>query len=132
MLFLAAKLEKIVSLHQKTDVMDEKFTQVEQKAIASVLYNLAKADFRTRNAERECIEACMKELEFDATDFVPIPRNELPQQTYETLKMMPLEKKRIFSRMMTQLSRSDTHFGPRERKFVKEILEMCEIPFVHK
>ena len=42
------------------------------------------------------------------------------------------EKKRIFSRMMTQLSRSDTHFGPRERKFVKEILEMCEVPFVHK
>ena len=34
--------------------------------------------------------------------------------------------------MMTQISRSDNHFGPRERKFVKEILEMCEIPFVHK
>ena len=112
--------------------MDEKFTQVEQKAIASVLYNLAKADFRTRNAERECIDACMKELEFDATDFVPIPRNELPKQAYNTLKMMPIEKKRIFSRMMTQVSRSDTHFGPRERRFVKEILEMCEVPFVHK
>ena len=113
-------------------VMDEKFTQVEQKAIASVLYNLAKADFRTRNAERECIDACMKELEFDTTGFVPIPRNELPKQAYNTLKMMPIEKKRIFSLMMTQVSRSDTHFGPRERRFVKEILEMCEVPFVHK
>jgi len=112
--------------------MDEKFTQVEQKAIASVLYNLAKADFRTRNAERECIDACMKELDFDATGFVPIPRNELPKQTYNTLKMMSIEKKRIFSRMMTQISRSDSHFGPRERAFVKEILDYCEIPFVHK
>lgn len=112
--------------------MDEKYTLEEQKAIASVLYNLAKADFRTRDAERECIDACLKELEFDATGFVPIPRKELPQLTYEMLKMMSLEKKRNFSRMMTQLSRSDTHFGPRERKFVKEILEMCEIPFVHK
>ena len=112
--------------------MDEKFSTEEQKAIASVLYNLAKADFRTRNAERECIDACLKELEFDVTGFVPIPRNELPQLTYETLKKMSPEKKHVFSRMMTQLSRSDTHFGPRERKFVKEILEMCEIPFVHK
>ena len=112
--------------------MDEKFTPEEQKAIASMLYHLAKADFRTRQAERECIDACLKELEFDATDFVPIPKKELPQLTYETLRKMSMEKKRIFSRMMTQLSRSDTHFGPRERKFVKEILEMCEIPFVHK
>ena len=112
--------------------MDEKFTPEEQKAVASVLYNLAAADFRTRNAERECIDACLKVLEFDATNFVPIPKNELPQLTYETLKRMSLEKKRAFSRMMTELSRADTHFGPRERKFVKEILEMCEIPFVHK
>ena len=132
MLFLAAKLEKIVSLHHNFFAMDEKFTPEEQKAIASMLYHLAKADFRTRQAERECIDACLKELEFDATDFVPIPKKELPQLTYETLRKMSMEKKRIFSRMMTQLSRSDTHFGPRERKFVKEILEMCEIPFVHK
>ena len=46
--------------------------------------------------------------------------------------MMSIEKKRTFSLMMTRLSRSDNHFGPRERKFVKEILEMCEVPFVHK
>ena len=112
--------------------MDEKFTQVEQKAIASVLYNLANVDFRTCNAERECVEACMKELGFDATGFVPIPKNELQKQACQVLKMMSIEKKRVFSLMMTQVSRSDTHFGPRERKFVKEILEMCEIPFVHK
>lgn len=112
--------------------MDEKFTQEEQKAIASVLYNLAAADFRDNKAERECISECMKEIEFDDTGFVPIPKNELPKQAYETLKKMSMEKKRVFSRMMTKLSRSDNHFGPRERKFVKEILEMCEIPFVHK
>ena len=112
--------------------MDEKYTPEEQKAIASVLYNLAKADFRTRDAERECIDACLNELEFYDKDFVPIQRNELSKKAYETLKRMSKEKKHTFSRMMTQLSRSDTHFGPRERKFVKEILEMCEIPFVHK
>ena len=112
--------------------MDEKFTQEEQKAIASVLYNLAAADFRDHTTERECINECLKELEFDATGFVPIPKNALQKQAYETLKRMPKEKKTVFSRMMTRLSRSDDHFGPRERAFVKEILEMCEIPFVHK
>ena len=131
-MIVAAKLEKIVSLQQKSVIMEEKFTQEEQKAIASVLLNLAAADFRDRKAERECISECMKEMEFDATGFIPIPKNELQKQAYQTLKLMPIEKKRVFSRMMTQLSRSDNHFGPRERKFVKEILEMCEVPFVHK
>ena len=112
--------------------MNEKFTQEEQKAIASVLYNLAAADFRDRKAERECISECLKELEFDDKGFVPIPKNELQKQAYKTLKLMPMEKKQVFSLMMTRLSRSDNHFGPRERKFVKEILEMCEVPFVHK
>ena len=112
--------------------MDEKFTQEEQKAIASVLYDLVVADYRDRTAERECVKECLKELEFDTTGFVPIPRSELPQLTYETLKRMPKEKKRIFSRMMTQLSRSDEHFGPLEQAFVKEVLEMCEVPFVHR
>ena len=113
-------------------VMDEKFTQEEQKAIASVLYNLADADFQNHEAERECLEACMKELEFDATGFVPVPKNELQKQVYETLKRMSKEKKRSFSLMMTKLSRSDDHFGARERAFVMEILNMCEVPFVHK
>ena len=112
--------------------MDEKFTSEEKKAVASVLYNLADADFQNHKSEKECLEACMKELEFDVKGFVPISRNELPKQAYDTLKRMSKEKKRIFSLMMTRLSRSDDHFGPRERKFVIEILEMCEVPFVHK
>ena len=112
--------------------MDEKFTAEEKTAIASVLYNLADADFQTQKNEQECLEACLKELEFDAKGFVPVSKNELPKQAYETLKRMSKEKKRTFSRMMTRLSRSDDHFGPRERAFVIEILNMCEVPFVHK
>lgn len=112
--------------------MDEKFTIEEQKAVASVLLCLVDADFQNHEAERDCLETCMKELEFDHSGFVPIPRNELPKQAYETLKKMSKEKKRIFSRMMTCLSRSDNHFGPCERAFVREILEMCDVPFVHK
>ena len=112
--------------------MEEEFTFEEQKAVASVLFNLVRADFRTRKGESECLDACLKELGFDATGFVPIPKKELPKQAYETLKRMSKEKKRTFSRMMTRLSRSDDHFGPRERAFVKEILDYCEVPFVHR
>ena len=125
--------EKIVSLHRKkTKIMDEKFTNEEKVAVASVLYNLVDADFRSQPKEKECLVACLKELEFDATGFAPIPRSELPKQAYETLKRMTKENKHVFSRMMTQVSRSDGHFGPREQAFVKEVLEMCEVPFVHK
>lgn len=112
--------------------MEVKFTDEEKTAIASVLYNLAHADFRSKKEEKDCLETCLRELEFDATDFVPFPRNELQNMAYETLKLMPKEKKRVFSRMMTEVSRSDNHFGPSERAFVKEILEMCNVPFVHK
>ena len=112
--------------------MDEKFTSEEKKAVASVLYNLAAADFQNHDVERECLESCLKELEFDATDFVHVPKNELQKQVYDTLKRMSKEKKRTFSRMMTRISRSDNHFGPLERAFVMEILTMCEVPFVHR
>lgn len=112
--------------------MQEKFNLEEKKSIASVLYNLADADFQSHNAEKECLEECMKELEFDSTDFVPVPKNELQKKTYETLKRMSKEKKIAFSRMMTRLSRSDSHYGARERAFVMEILNMCDISFVHK
>ena len=132
MLFVAAQLEKIVSLQKKSVAMDEKFTSEEKKAVASVLYNLADADFQNHKSEKECLEACMKELEFDATGFVPVQKNELQKQAYETLKRMSKEKKRSFSRMMTRLSRSDDHFGARERAFVMEILNMCDVPFVHR
>ena len=112
--------------------MEEKFTEEEKTAVASVLYNLAATDFQSRKEEKECLEACLKELEFDTTGFSPVPRNELPKQVYETLKRMTKKKKHTFSRMMTQVSRSDNHFGPRERAFVKEILLMCDVPFVHR
>lgn len=112
--------------------MEDKFSKEEQIAIASVLYNLADADYQSHKSEKECLEACMKELGFDAVGFVPIPKNELQKRAYETLKRMTKEKKHSFSRMMTLLSRSDDHFGARERAFVMEILNMCEVPFVHK
>ena len=112
--------------------MGEKFTLEEQKAVASVLFNLADADFQNHESERECLVACLRELEFDAKGFVPIPKNELQKQAYATLKRMSKEKKRSFSRMMTRLSCSDSHFGPSERVFVMEVLNMCDVPFVHK
>ena len=112
--------------------MDEKFTQEEQTAIASVLYNLAGADFQTREGESECLKFCLSELDVEVEGFVPIPRNVLQVKAYEILKRMTKEKKRAFSLMMTQMARSDGHFGPREQAFVKEILDYCEIPFVHK
>ncbi len=112
--------------------MDEKFTQEEQTAVASVLYNLAGADYRTREGESEGLKACLDELGLDVQGFVPIHRNMLEMKAYETLKKMPLEKKRTFSRMMTHIARSDGHFGPREQAFVKEVLDYCDVPFVQK
>ena len=112
--------------------MEEKFTQEEQTAIASVLYNLAGADFKTQEGETECLKSCLAEIGFDAKSFVPIPKKAMQMKAYPTLKRMSKEKKRSFSRMMTQLSCADGHFGPSEQAFVKEILLMCDIPFVHK
>ena len=112
--------------------MEGNFTLEEKTAIANVLFNLVHADFNERVGEDDCLKVCLDELGVDARGFVPIPKNALPTQAYETLKSMDKEKKCTFSRMMTQISRSDGHFGARERAFVKEILEMCEVPFVHK
>ncbi|MCR5658397.1 MAG: hypothetical protein K6G25_03635 [Bacteroidales bacterium] len=112
--------------------MDEKFTREEQTAIASVLYNLVGADFQTHEGENECLKDCLATMDFEAKDFKPIPKNELQMKAFETLKKMSKEKKHIFSRMMTQISRADGHFGFSEQTFVKEILVMCDIPFVHK
>ena len=112
--------------------MEEKYSDEECVAIASVLCDLVYADYRQKQGESECLKSCLDELGLDTEGFVPIPRNELPTKAYATLRQMSEEKKHNFSRMMTQISRSDSHFGLRERKFVKEILEMCEIPFVHK
>jgi len=112
--------------------MEEKFTQEEQTAIASVLYNLAGADFKTHEGESECLKSCLSELGLDAKDFVPIPKNVLQVKAFNTLKRMSKEKKTAFSRMMTEIARSDGHFGFREQAFVKEILVYCDVPFVHK
>ena len=118
---------------QKNSVfMEEKFTQEEKNAIANVLYNLVGADFRTHKGESECLKACLKELEFEDKGFVPIPKNALQMRAYDTIKRMTKEKKRAFSLMMTQLSRADGHFGLSEQAFVKEILVMCDVPFVHR
>lgn len=112
--------------------MEENYSNEERIAIASVLSNLVYADYRRRRGEEDCLKACIEELGLAFDGFVAIPRNELPTKAYTVLKQMSEEKKQNFSRMMTQISRSDSHFGPREQKFVKEILEYCEIPFVHK
>jgi len=112
--------------------MEEKFTRKEQEAIVSVLCALSKADFRTRVEEHRALDECMLELGFNDESFQPIPMGQLEGKAYETLKRMSKEKKQVFSGMMTKIARSDGHFGPRERAFVIEILEMCEIPFVHK
>lgn len=112
--------------------MEEKFTQEEQIAIANVLFNLVHADFNSRLGEDDCLKVCLDEMGFDAQGFVPVPKQELPSQSYETLRHMSKEKKHAFSRMMTRISRADGHFGPRERDFVMEILNMCDVPFVHK
>mgnify|MGYP002626111166 FL=1 len=97
----------------------------------SVLCVLVKADYRSRDNELGQLSEFAKELGLDES-FHPIPKSQLEGLAYETLKKMPMEKKRVFSRMMTQIARSDGHFGPSERAFVIEILEMCEIPFVHR
>ena len=112
--------------------MEGKFTPEEKTAVANALYNLVYADFNNRVGEDDCLKACLDELGFDAQGFVPVPKNELPTKAYETLRRMDKAKKRAFSRMMTQISRSDGHFGSREQAFVKEILVMCDVPFVHK
>lgn len=112
--------------------MEENYSNEEKIAIANVLYNLVNADYRTRKGEPQCLKECLDVLQFDSDGFVPVSRNELQVRSYETLKHMTKEKKQVFSRMMTQLSRADGHFGPKEQAFVREILDMCEVPFVHK
>lgn len=112
--------------------MDEKFTPEEQTAVANVLFNLVHADFNSRLGEDDCLKVCLDEMGFDAQGFVPVPKQELPSQSYETLRHMSKEKKHAFSRMMTRISRADGHFGYSEQAFVKEILIMCDVPFVHR
>ena len=106
------------------------YTREEQEAIVSVLYNLAHADFRSHDLEDAVYQECLKELDFSDESFVPCPKDELQSKTFETLRRLAKEKKHDFSLMMTKIARSDGEFGVLERKFVTEILDMCNIPFV--
>ena len=112
--------------------MEDQYTRKEQEAIVSVLCALMQADFRDHDGEHQALQEALQEIGFDDADFQPYPKAELESKAYETLRHMSKEKKRAFSLMMTKTARSDGHFGPRERAFVIEILEMCDIPFVHK
>lgn len=108
------------------------YSKQEQEAIVSVLYNLAHADYRRHDSENEVYFECLRELGFSDPDFKPYAKDALQSLAYETLKCMSKEKKHDFSLMMTRLSRSDGDFGVLERAMVIEILDMCDIPFVHK
>ena len=100
--------------------------------MASVLYNLAHIDFRQKQEERGFYDECLKELQLDSEQFQPMTKEQIYAGAYDTIKRMDKEKKRAFSLMMTKMSRSDGRFGARERDFVMEILDMCDLPFVHK
>ena len=108
------------------------YNKIEKEAIASVLHNLAHADFREHELENAVYKDCLKELDLSDGDFVPCPKDELQSRTFEILKRLPKEKKRDVSLMMTKIARSDGEFGILERKFVTEILDMCDIPFVSR
>ncbi|MBR4390641.1 MAG: TerB family tellurite resistance protein [Bacteroidales bacterium] len=112
-------------------MMEGLFTIQEKEAIYSVLCVLVKSDYRLREPEDRLLSEIAKELDIPE-DFKPIPRGQLKIVVSETLKPMSKEKKREFSRLMTKMARSDGHFGPSERAFVTEILDLCEIPFVHR
>ena len=107
------------------------YNKIEKEAIASVLHNLAHADFREHELENAVYKDCLKKLDLD-DGFVPYPKEELQSRTFEILKRLPKEKKRDVSLMMTKIARSDGEFGILERKFVTEILDMCDIPFVSR
>ena len=107
------------------------FTEEEKKAIGSVLSVLMDTDYRSQYNENEELVKCYSELGIDASTFEPLPKERITL-VYGTIKAMDMDKKRLFSLMMTRLSRSDGHFGARERAFVTEILDICEVPFVHK
>lgn len=112
--------------------MKEEYTLEEKEAILSVLSTLMKVDYCVYREEHADFRQYMDELGVDFETFSPIPKNQLKIQVKEPLLKMSKAKKREFSSMMTKIARSDGNFGPLERAFVSEILDMCEIPFVHR
>lgn len=107
------------------------FTEEEKKAVGSVLAVLVGTDYRNHLGENEELAKCYAEIGIDAQTFESLPKERL-NLVYNTIKSMSMDKKRLFSLMMTRLSRADGHFGARERAFVTDILDTCEVPFVHK
>ena len=107
------------------------FTEEEKKAVGSVLSVLVGTDYRNNLGENEELVRCYTEVGIDVQTFEPLPKERL-NLVYNTIKSMSMDKKRLFSLMMTRLSRADGHFGVRERAFVTDILDTCEVPFVHK
>lgn len=126
---MATNGKNIIFVLQKS--MEMEFTEEEKKAVGSVLFVLSKADYKTYLTEKEELVKCYDELKIDTSTFEPLPKERLTL-VYNTIKSMDMDKKRLFSLMMTRLSRADGHFGTCERAFVSEILDICEVPFVHK
>ena len=112
--------------------MEIKFSKPEQEAIVSVLCILTKADYRTPDKEKRCLRECIEEIGFDDESFEPFTKSQLEVKAFEPLRKMSKQKKKAFSLMMTKIARSDGHFGHLERTFVVEILDRCEIPFIHR
>ena len=112
--------------------MKEEYTLEEKEAILSVLSTLIKIDYRSYSEEHADFRQYLEELGVDYETFSPIPHNQLKIKVKEPLRKMSKAKKREFSSMMTKIARSDGNFGPLERAFVLEILDMCEMPFVHR
>ncbi len=107
------------------------FTEDEKLAVGSVLFLLSSADFRKQSSENEILAICYKELGIDVSTFEPLSKERIVN-FYGVIKAMDMEKKKAFSLMMTRISRSDGNFGTLERAFVAEVLDMCEVPFVHR
>ena len=112
--------------------MKEEFSPQEKEAVLSVLFVLVHADYRFQSDEHASLKQCVDSLGVDFETFIPIPQNQLEVRAYSTLRKLSKEKKREFARMITKIARSDGNFGPLERAYSLEIMEMCEIPFVHR
>ncbi|MCR5013337.1 MAG: TerB family tellurite resistance protein [Bacteroidales bacterium] len=109
----------------------ETFTQQEKEMMFSILSILVKTDYRTSEVEVQLLDGFAKELEI-SNDFTPATIRQLRTTGFDMLAKMSKEKKRVFSRMMTETARADGHFGHSEQAFVTEVLDACEMPFIHR
>ncbi len=109
----------------------DNYSQQEKEAMYSILCILVKTDYRTPEAEQELLARFARELDI-ADDFQPATKRQLRTTGYDMLSKMSKEKKRTFSLMMTETARADGHFGHLEQAFVTEVLDACEMPFIHR